>query len=149
VNVGWLTVPEGVPSTLKLPSDPVNVGWLTLPAGVNFPEELILLPVNLRLTPVPVNAGALASAFVIPVTIVLLVKLGSFTVVGVFGVNEPSVQLKTRFSLLTVVLSVGIVALAAVPAVTVPPPVAEDATYPVEEAGVTVIVGAATLPLGV
>jgi len=64
-------------------------------------------------------------------------------------VKLPSVQFRTRFSSLTVVSSTGIVQEAAVPAVTAPPPVALLATYLVEVAGVTVIVGALTLPAGV
>jgi hypothetical protein len=96
-----------------------------------------------------VNAGAEAVAFVIPFTIVWLLKVGRVTTVGVFAVKDPAVHEIVSVSSDTVVVSTGIVALAATPAVTDPPPVLDVATYFMSELGVTVIVGAATLPAGV
>ena len=71
------------------------------------------------------------------------------TDVGVLAVNDPAVQENVRFSFETDVSRTGMVALAAVPADTDPPPVADAATYAVSVLGVTVIVGADTLPAGV
>ena len=114
-----------------------------------MPLLLIVVPVNLRFTPVPVNAGAEAVALEMPDTIVWLEKLGRVTAVGVFAVKDPSVHERTRVSSATEVCRDGKVQEAALPAVTDPPPVADVATYFVEEEGVTVTVGAATDPAGV
>ena len=71
------------------------------------------------------------------------------TEVGVFAVKLPAVQLRVSVSPLTEVVKLGIVALAAVPAVTEPPPVAEAATYLVAVLAVTVMVGVEIVPAGV
>ena len=149
VKLGLETVPLGVPLTDTLPLVPVKVGVETLPLGVNVPVELILVPENTRLVPVPVKLGWDEEALSMPVTIVLLEKLGRVTAVGVFAVKLPSVHVRINVSPLTLVPNTGMVALACVPLVTLPPPVALDATYPVEEVGVTVMVGVDTVPAGV
>ena len=68
---------------------------------------------------------------------------------GVFAEKLPALQPIVNVSFATVVVSVGRVQDAAVPAVTEPPPVAESATYVVVVLGVTVIVGVLTEPSGV
>lgn len=88
-------------------------------------------PVNLSSAPVPLNDAEL-----IPVAIVCELNDGNVTAVGVFAV--PAVIVNTSFD----TVNVGIVQ--AVPAVTLPPPDALDATYFVAVDGVTV-----TLPAGV
>ena len=88
---------------------------------------------------VPVNEGCVEVADLMPVAIVWLENDGSVTAVGVLAVH-PSVKVSPE----TVAEK-----LAAVPAVTDPPPVALDATYLVAVLGVTVIVGVLTLPSGV
>lgn len=69
--------------------------------------------------------------------------------VGVFAVKLPAAQLSVRFSSVTLVVSTGRIQLAAVPAVTVPPPVALPATYLVVVFRSIVRVGAETVPAGV
>lgn len=128
MKVGWDTVPVGVPDTDKLPSEPVNVGVDTVPAGVNLPVADMLEPENSRSTPSPVKEGEEDSALAIPETIVWLEKLGNVTEVGVLGVNVPAVQDNVNVSPETDVSSCGSVQLAAEPFVTVPPPVALEAT---------------------
>jgi hypothetical protein len=73
-----------------------------------------------------VGCDALAS--LIPDTTVWLSKLGSVTTVGVFAVKLPAAQPSVSVSFSTVVVSEGSVQLAAVPAVTAPPPLAFCAT---------------------
>lgn len=149
VNVGWDTLPDGVPLTLTLPASPVNVGCETLPDGVNLPVEVMALPPNFSSTPVPVKDGCVEVAEVMPVAIVCCANVGIVTAVGVFAVKLPSVQLMVSVSFVTLVFSTGRVQLAAVPAVAEPPPVADAATYLLTVLGVTVIVGVEMEPSGV
>lgn len=139
--MGLETVPEEVPDTDTSPSSPVNVGCETLPCGVKLPVDVMLLPVNFNSAPVPVNVGWVVVAVFTLVAIVWLENVGSVTDVGVFGVKLPATQPIVNVSLATLVVMDGIVALAAVPAVTTPPPVALDATYFDAVFNVTVVVG--------
>ena len=139
-----------LPVMLKLTCSPVNSGALQEPSALYVPVAVISVPVNLISAPVPVKVGCEAVALLMPVAMVCLVKLGRVTAVGVLAVKLPSVQPMVSVSLATLVVSTGIVAEAAVPAVTLPPPVAEDATYLlVTVLGVTVMVGVLTVPPGV
>ena len=160
VNVGWETLPEGV----KLPVEvsefplnvpfnsapvPVNVGWDTLPLGVKLPVEVVAEPVNFNSTPVPENEPPPEVALLTLVAIVWLLKLGRVTAVGVFAVKLPAVHESVSVSFATLVERVGSVQLAALPAVTEPPPVALEATYLVAVLSVTVGLFTVTLPAGV
>ena len=90
-------------------------------------------------TPVPVKVGCVELAELMPVAMVCELNDGRVTAVGVFVVNP-----RVSVSFDTVALK-----LAAVPAVTEPPPVALAATYFDVVLGVTVMVGVLTLPAGV
>ena len=120
-----------------------------LPAGVNLPVLVVSDPVNFSSTAVPVQVGWVEVADEIPVAIVWLEKLGRVTDVGVFAEKLPALQDNVRVSFSTEVDRDGSVQLAAVPALTLPPPLAELATYFVVVDGVTVIVGVPTVPPGV
>jgi len=54
LNVGWETVPLGVPVTVIFPAAdvPVNVGWETVPLGVPFAVIVAAVPVKVLLNPV-------------------------------------------------------------------------------------------------
>jgi hypothetical protein len=103
----------------------------------------------------PVNVGASAVADFTPVAIVWEVNVGNVTVVGVpgvFVVKLPAVQPIFRVSFSTVVVKVGRshdAGVPLVPAVTLPPPLALDATYFDAVLRDTFTLGADTVPSGV
>lgn len=132
-------------SVTSLAPVPVNVWAAAVPLIVPVLDE----PVNFSSAPVPVNVGCVEVADEMPVAIFWLENDGSVTAVGVFAVKLPALHPSVSVSPDTLVVNEGSVQLAAVPAVTEPPPVALAATYFVVVVGVTVMVGVETVPAGV
>lgn len=145
LNDGIVTDVKTSLSVFSLTPVPVNVCAAAVPLIV--PE--LADPVNFSSAPVPENVGCVDVADVIPVAIVWLLNEGSVTAVGVFAEKLPPLHASVNVSPETVAENAGNVQLAAVPAVTLPPPVALPATYFVVVEGVTVIVGVLTVPSGV